>query len=363
MQITNTMARKRLLKNRHLETHVRIRPNGYVFYQHPLMDKPRSFKKDVDEANRIARIVNAELASQGGSAAEEILTPYPQSFSYVLDRFIGERVPALEWSEDYQKEQLRKIESMRSYGGSRSYQRTDVLFFTTMVNELFTGDSRRVAIFLLRLIDRFAIGTGLRKPPNICDGILMPSPAKRQRPRVKDYDDFLQIREQGQPWEQDIMDFALITLQPRQVICSLDIQKHIVGNRLRFQRGKTGVYIEVEIGESLAPLIARRKKEAMRHGTKRLFCRPPKRGGSPIIKPGYLTRAITKCVKASGLYSEDNHPTLHEFRSLGGRLYEERGYPRQLIQDLMGHKKPSTTEIYLDPDEPKYITAKADLRI
>ena len=65
---------------------------------------------------------------------------------------------------------------------------------------------------------------------------------------------------------------------------------------------------------------------------------------------------------ASELYGDD-HPTLHEIRSLGARLYEQRGYPKQLIQDLCGHKKPSTTEIYLDPDEPKYSKATAFLEL
>lgn len=164
-----------------------------------------------------------------------------------------------------------------------------------------------------------------------------------------------------------MLDFALITLQPREVICSLDIYKNIkkVGDRtlLRFQRGKTGVYIEIECGESLMPLIARRRREALRLGTHKMFCRAPYFAkGKVSLKPEYLTRRITKLIVKSGLY-EDNHPTLHEVRSLGGRMMEAQGFEKKLIQALMGHLKESTTDIYLHPDKPKFTRSRTVLTL
>jgi len=356
--VRSHMGRKRLAKNRDLELYVLRDKKGYISYKHPKMDKPRTFGKGQDAlnaANEVARIVNAKLSGQADIVGE-ILTPHAKSFNHVLDRFIEERSHDLQWSKDYKAEQLRRIDKFREYGGSKCYEDLTVLFFADMVDELFTGDSRRTAIYLLRHIDAYACGRGLRLGPNVAERILIPRQQERQRPRIKDFDEFQEIHAQGEDWEKDVLEFALITLQPRQVICMLDINAHIQGNKLRFQRGKTGVYIEIAITETLAPLIAKRRKMAMRYGTRRLFCRPPARAkGSARIQPGYLTRAITACILRTGLYAEDHHPTLHEVRSLGGRIYEQRGYPKQLIQDLMGHKKPSTTEIYLNPDEPKYI--------
>lgn len=356
----NAVGRKRFAKNRNLERYVKIKPNGYVTYKHPRMKKSESFGKDIEAANEVARLVNAKYSNQA-SRIDKILNPRSKSFNHVLDRFEKERIHELKWSIDYKKEQKRKIKKFREYGGDEVYQDTDVLFFSAMVDELFAGDSRRIAIFLLRTIDAFAVGKGLRRGAIVCEGILAPIKSDRQRQRIKTYQDFLVIRAQADEWLQDAMDFALITLQPREVLCSLNLNM-IQGSKLRVRRGKTGVYIEIEIGPSLTPLIKKRREIAMKLGTRRLISRAPVRGNSVIIKPDYMTRAVTNAVIASELYEED-HPTLHEIRSLGARMYEERGYDKQLIQNLMGHKKSSTTGIYLDPDEPKYIKAAANLAI
>ena len=75
-----------------------------------------------------------------------------------------------------------------------------------------------------------------------------------------------------------------------------------------------------------------------------------------------LSRSFTRAVVASGLY-KSNHPTLHELRSLGGRMYELRGFDKRLIQNLMGHKQEATTDIYLNPDEPEFIKSQALLML
>ena len=250
---------------------------------------------------------------------------------------------------------------MKAYGGDKVYEDTDVLFFSEMVEDLFSGTARRPAISLCRQIDAFAVGKGLRLGPNVGDRILKPPKVPRQRQRIKTYADFLKIREHAPRWLQDAMDFALITLQPRQVLCAMNLGM-ISGNKLRVKREKTGAYIEIEIGESLKSLIARRKVEAIRFGTRRLLCKAPYQGSAVEVKPARLTDAFTKAVKSSGLY-ESHLPTFHELRSLGGRMYEERGFDKKLIQNLMGHKEESTTDVYLDPDEPQYIKSKAILKL
>lgn len=371
------MGRTRSLKNRGLAKYVSRNSDGYVTYKHPLMENYESFGKDVDAANETATTLNAYFSSQADRISQILSRKRkpkkrrnPENlplFSAVLTEFKQERMPELGWSKDYKKEQKRRIAKFSKYGGDTIYEDTDVLFFADMVKELFQGASRRTAISLLRTIDAWAVGNGRRKGPNVADGIMSPEKMERRRQRIASFEEFSKIRALGKQWEKDVLDFALITLQPREVICSLDIHKHIKrdGDRtyLRFRRGKTKVYIEIEIGNSLLSLINRRRKEAIRFGTHRLFCRPNRlAGGSPNIKPDNLTRCITKLVKAANIY-EDNHPTLHEVRSLGGRMMEEQGFDKQLIQDLMGHMKPSTTEIYLNPDKPKYKKVKTVLEL
>ena len=357
------MGRIRLARNRHLERYVKVDSRGYVSYKHPGMDKAEHFGRDWQEANEVARIVNARLSTQR-SRVERILSPNSKhTFSHVLTRFKNERIPDFEWSKKYKEENLRRIERFREHSGQARYQDTDVLFFTSMVEELFSGVGQRFAIILLRQIDEFAVGKGLRRGPNVANGILMPRQGKRKRRRIKDYDEFKAIREHCPPYLQDAIDFSLITLQPRQVLCMLDLSRHVQGNLLRFQRGKTGVYIEIEINRELDTLIKKRRIQAMKLGSKRLFCRQKKIALHDVgIDPNEMSADFTRAAKACGLYP-DRHPTLHEVRSLGARMYEKRGFPAQLIQDLMGHKKPSTTEIYLNPDEPKYIKSRAMLEL
>ena len=361
------VGRIRSKKNRNLEMYVRVNTSGYVTYKHPRMEHYESFGKDVAAANEMAAIVNARLSGETDRISR-VLSLHKRSgprelplFSDVIERFIKERPAALKWSKSTLDQHMFKLVSMKAYGGDTVYEDTDVLFFSEMVEALFSGTTRRPAISLCRQIDAFAVGRGLRIGPNVGDRILKPPRVPRQRQRIKTYADFLKIREHAPRWIQDAMDFALITLQPRQVLCTMNLGM-ISDNKLRVKRIKTGAYIEIEIGESLKSLIARRKVEAVRFGTRRLLCKPPYQGSAVEIKPPRLTNAFTKAVKDSGLY-ESNLPTFHEIRSLGGRMYEERGFDKKLIQNLMGHKEQSTTDIYLDPDEPKYIKSKAILEL
>jgi len=355
------MGRRREARNRHLERYVKVSSRGYVSYKHPKMKKAEHFGTDWQAANEVARIVNARLSTEQ-SRIERILSPDSKhTFSHVLKRFEKERIPDFEWSKSYKEENLRKIKRFREHSGDARYQDTDVLFFTSMVEELFSGVGQRFAIILLRKIDEFAVGKGLRRGPNVANGILMPKQGKRQRRRIKDYSEFKAIREHCPSYLQDAIDFALITLQPRQVLCMLDLKKHVQGDKLRFKRGKTGVHIEITINAELDALIQKRRIDAMKLGTKRLFCRQKKIALHNVaIDPNEMSADFTKAAKACGLYP-DRHPTLHEVRSLGARLYEERGFPKGLIQALMGHKEAETTEIYLNPDEPKYIKAKLEI--
>lgn len=358
------VGRIRSRNNARLEKYVRVNKAGYVTYRHPRMDHYESFGKDVAAANEMALAANTHFSNISNRISRVLAGRGPNNlptFSHVIDRFIKERIPELNWAEWTLAQHTYKLDKMREYGGDETYEYTDVLFFAEMVNALYKRQSRIAAISLLRQIDAFARGNGLRIGPNVCNDILKPVKVPRQRQRIKAYSDYLKIRECAESWLQDAMDLALITLQPRQVLCSMSLGM-ISGNLLRVWRKKTDTYIEIEIGKSLKSVIARRRIAALRLGTRRLICKAPYRGNVVEVLPKLLTNSFTRAVKASGLY-ESNLPTLHELRSLGGRMYEERGFDKQVIQNLMGHKDLSTTDVYLNPDEPQYIKSKALLEL
>jgi len=317
------MGRLRSAKNRNLEPNVRVNKAGYVTYKHKLMDTYESFGKDIEAANEVARIINKELSGQA-ARVKRILSrkskndPLPL-FSEVINRFIEERVPGLNWGKHTLEQHTYKLNNMTEYAGHHIYEDTDVLFFAEMIDHLYGGSTRRSAVTLCRQIDTFAVGKGLRRGPNVCNGVMKPAKTPRKRQRIKTYEDYLKIRECAEPWLQDAMDIALITLQPRQVLCSMNMGM-ISDNKLRVKREKTGAYIEIEIGESLKPIFARRRIQAIRLGTRRIICRPAQRMNRVEVRPAKLTDAFTQAVSDSGLY-KSNAPTLHELRSLGGWMY------------------------------------------
>lgn len=349
-----TMARRRLIKNRKLEEYVYVRSNGYVFYQHPKMDKPVSFKKDIDKANETARIVNREMASREAQGMASRILTGGVTFGNVIDRFLRDRAPELGWSKRTMAENMGRIEKFRT-AEKANYESTDVRFFSDLIDQHFTGDGIRKAAYLLKQIDRFAVGKGMRRGPNVCDGLIAPQQKKRQRSRIKDYDQYLKIRAAAQPWLQRAMDFSLITLQPREVVCGMSLPRS-GDTMLRVIRGKTGAAIAIHIGDSLQRVIQECRVEAMRFGSRKLICKR-QRGGGTTVAPDYLSKAFRKAVGASGLY-EDNAPTFHEIRSLGARMYKEAGYSRDFIQALAGHTEGKTTEIYLE-NGPKFTEAQA----
>lgn len=82
------------------------------------------------------------------------------------------------------------------------------------------------------------------------------------------------------------------------------------------------------------------------------------------VLPGFLSHAFTDAVNACGLYDDmkpEERPTLHEVRSLGGRIYEAMGRPKEFIQSLYGHAAIDMTEHYLDDGKIVWSMASADM--
>jgi integrase len=361
------MGRTRTTRNRDLEKYVKRDPrNGYITYRHPKMEKAEGFGTGPDavrQANEVARLVNARLSDQAARVHRAMAAGV--TFGDVLDRFVRDRVPELGWSASYRAECLRKIDRFRQHARVR-YEDTDVLFFDALVTREFALTSHRAAISLLRLIDRFAVGKGLRRGPNVADGILVPARQKRRRQRIDTLDQFLAIRECAEPWVARATDTALISLQPREVLCAADLPR-ASDTVWEITRGKTGVNIRIAIGKALARVFRECRRESVRLGSRKLLARPCRynTGDSRYavaVTPDMLTRAFNQAVAATGLWPE-NPPTFHEIRSLGARLYLAAGVPHKQVQALLGHLKPETTEIYLETAEPQWIEAAADLEI
>jgi integrase len=368
----NNVGRTRQVRNRDLERYVKRDARGYISYKHPLMDKPQTFGKDVGAANEVAKIVNARLSRQS-EVVRRILEPAEATFSQVSQRFIAERVSDMKWSASYRRENLGRLKIMCAATGDQAFRDLDVLALNTLIDENFKGDGRRLARNMLMHLYRFAIGKGLHKSFNVAEQVLEISKAPRIRQRISNYADFEIIRAHAPVFTQNAMDISLITLQARQELCAMRL-KDIEGDTLRVIRQKTArktdrAYIEIQIGDELRKVLHRCRVEAMSYGSPYVLnyasrVKSMHKKHRTQVLPRMLSGAFTRAVNKCGLYdhlSPEQRPTLHEVRSLGGRLYESMGMPAEFIQTLYGHAGPGMTERYLEGDKIAWTKAVASM--
>jgi integrase len=368
----NNMGRTRLLSNKSLERYVKRDKRGYVWYKHPQMDKPQHFGKDVAAANEVAKIINAQLSSQS-DIISKILAPTRNGFAFreVIEAFEKERIPHLDWSERYGRENIGRLATMCAAIGDSDFPLLSVLQINDLIDSNFSGDGRRMARNVLIHVYRFAIGKGLHTGSNVAEQMLEVPKAKRIRQRISNFNDFEAIRALAAPWLQNAMDLSLITLQARQEICDMRL-KQDEGDVLRVIRQKTAkktdtANIEIEVGSDLRKVLTRCKVEALMYGSP-FMINYPSRGVSAHkahrcqVLPRFLSGAFKDLIDSCELYAEtpeQQRPTFHEIRSLGGRLYKAMGMSEEFIQRLYGHAKVGMTEHYLEGDKIVWTKANA----
>lgn len=380
------MGRNRDARNRDLERYVKRDARGYVRYKHPKMDKPQHFGKDVARANEVARIVNAKLADSA-QVIERILTPRRPSHSLatVIQRFIADHIRTLEWSANYQQQNISRLNTLSDSDGSRDFSSLTVTDLNRMIDANFSGDGRRLARNVLIHVYRYAIGRGLHQGLNEAERVLEYGKSERVRHRIGSLADLMTIRAHAIEVVQDAIDISLITLQARTELCKMRLADDD-GSKLTVIRQKTAgehksskrkkqddhedkAYIKMDIGKDLRQVLHRCKVKAVRYGSPYMLNHPSKlkskfKTHRTQVLPGFLSNAFTDAVNACGLYDHlkpEERPTLHEVRSLGGRIYDAMGRPKEFIQSLYGHADIDMTEHYLDDGKIVWSMASADM--
>lgn len=181
-------------------------------------------------------------------------------------------------------------------------------------------------------------------------------PSRKRRERLIADDEYLTVYERAVPSVRLAMTLAVRTLAlpddvlamgPRNVLRLQD------GRRvLRFSRGKTGVWVEVEIVGELARLID--------HAMQRLVVFPTfvhREDGQPYTVDGIGAMFRRYCV------GTPKHPAeprvtdfgLRDLRAKGATEMYRTGVPIRTIQRLLGHRSVQTTEIYLKSLVPEVV--------
>lgn len=168
-------------------------------------------------------------------------------------------------------------------------------------------------------------------------------PRKQRRERLITHDEYLEVYGVSIASVRRAMVLALRTLAIPADLLALgprNLVRQPDGTRvLRFQRGKTGVWVEVKVQGELAQLV----DEAL---------------AAPVVRATFVHTASGDPYTRDGIgamfrrYCDKKHANVADFglrdlRAKGATDMYRAGMPIRHIQRLLGHKSVLTTEIYL----------------
>lgn len=180
---------------------------------------------------------------------------------------------------------------------------------------------------------------------------------------------FNAIREHAQPWLQNAMDISLITLLRRSDVCNLQFSDYRQGKLHVIPAktdGNTQVKLRIATDEALiaqcrdnvaSPYLVHKLPGRSKPSDRRA----PGRTHHTQVMPEQLSRAFSEARDASGYYpGNTNPPTFHEIRSLGGKLYKDKGWDLKQVQALMGHASEDMTSLYMSGHELPWTDVTAE---
>lgn len=340
------MAPRRTRKNIDLlGTH--IQTNGkYLVYKHPITGKrfPLSGMTR-NEAIVYAHKLNAEIGSKKQYQGKDHMPDF-------LDRFTDEFLPSKEYAKTTLSGALTRIKRLKIDFDGQYLQDLTVIDLKNYFAP-YSPYSRKPMRLLWIEIYKFAISEDLCEN-NLAKRTLTKKIPKRKRERLT-IEQFEAIYIIAPEWLQIAMRACLLTLQRRIDLINIQFTDYSDGV-LSLIQSKTGTGLHITAHDELDELFARSKKTLIPSPylihKKPIRCRREylnKKNHWTQVNPEMLTRTFKqhrdKCKIFDGI---KNKPTWYEIKSLGGRLLIQQGYSEEFVQQLMGHKKLSTTQIYLN---------------
>ncbi|MTI12144.1 tyrosine-type recombinase/integrase, partial [Sansalvadorimonas verongulae] len=349
------MARK---SQKGLPPYLNVR-NGYFYYNNPkagFYNQPMG--RDRLLAISAARQLNAMAKPDVGSLVEKTLNPAAKTVKDAIDRFKEDILPNLKLGDRSKQEMGYRLNRLEKDIGNRVLDAMTVQNVAEYLDSNFYGDGYKQHRTVLSRVFRIAMTKGwCREDP--AEKTLPTRNAekvekKRQRLKKEQLDI---IYEMADPWLKIAIDLALITLQRRQDLVKLKFSD-IKDGRLYLVQQKTKdrtecARLSIAVSPNLAKIINKARMTGI--ACPYIIHRKPDRRKSrenetkqhwAAVRESYLTRAFTKVRNKTGLFDnipEDERPTFHELRSLGGDLYKKKGWSLEQVQSLMGHASEGMT--------------------
>ena len=292
------------------------------------------------EAILYAHRLNAEIPEQRKKYEKDHIPD-------LLEKFVSDYLPLKEYAPSTLKGVITKVNKIKVEFTGKRLQEITVLTLKDYL-EPFTPHSRKHNRLLWIEIYKYAISEGVVEA-NVAERTLTKKIPKRQRDRLT-LEQYKKIHNIAPEWFQIAMDAALLTLQRREDLVNI---KHtdFDSGILSLIQNKTGTGLKITANSALESIFKRSMQTTI-HSPYLLHRKPEKVRREYIKMKNHWTQITSEMLtrQFKKLRDEvlDSTATWYEIKSLGGRMLIDQGHDTAFVQMLMGHAKPSTTQIYLD---------------
>ncbi|MCX4025208.1 tyrosine-type recombinase/integrase [Endozoicomonas sp. SM1973] len=352
--------------------------DGLYRYRHPYKKTWHNLGRDKAKAVKAAKELNAILLPNHETLIRGVMGLDNKTVKDLILKFKEEILPKKELKERSLYEinyRLNRIEKDIGHWALTKLSTQKIAYYLD-IN--FKGDAYKQHRSVLNQLCRTAVVKGWMKenPVEATLPTLQGEKIKKQRSRLT-VEQYQAIYQFAEPWLQIAMDLALTTLQRRSDLLQLKFTD-IKDGRLYLVQSKTEKHgdaarLSIHVGHDLQAIIQRARSSGVlspfiihRKPLQRQRKQLEAKAHWTAITPRYLSDAFAQARDKTDLFTsvpQQQRPTFHEIRALGGHLYEQHGRTKAEVRSLMGHTTDKMTEHYLQGHVERWTMVDADFRL
>ncbi|MDX1816069.1 MAG: phage integrase Arm DNA-binding domain-containing protein [Marinobacter sp.] len=369
--------RKRMRKNRempdNLYSYIR---NGvtYYNYRHPVTKQYHGMGIIKAEAFAAARQLN-NLLSRESDLVAQVMGTANQDINHLISRFKKEFLPTKKLADSTLENIGYRLDRIGRDIGDTLIDQVDVQFIANYLDENYQRDAYIKHRGQLVDLFRFAIMKGLYPSdwPNPAEITYAKTDYGKNRQRLS-IEQFKAIHAAADPWMQNAMEIALVTLQGRAEVINMKFADYKNGSiRVIRQKTKKHEHARIQIHcPELENIISRARLSDI--ACPYIVHRRPDRRKPAVGREHWaqLTandfsakfREFRDSCKIFDNIPKNKRPTFHEIRALGSWLYKKQGFDNETyVQPLMAHADEKMTEGYQKGHQDEYLNVRAELNI
>jgi hypothetical protein len=361
------MARNRSLANRQLPTNLYCR-DGYYAWRDPRTGTEYGLGRDKREAISQAIEANSHIAQPSARLIDRLSGKHSQTFGSWLERY-----DAILINRGLRPNSLSSVKSYlalaKATWANRQIAEISTMEVADLLQTWIAKDQKRMAQHVRsRLVDCFreamAAGWVTQNPADITK--VYGVKTKRSRLSLEQFQAIYAWSispECKWTWLPRLLMLAILSGQRREDLSKLSL-KNVKDGKLWVKQTKTGSPVALSLKLSLADFpdftLGRVIDESRKlYDTDALIHHESNLGNAAAgsaVGLKTLSLAFSHARDAAGIIDE-NPPTLHEIRSLSGRLYEKQ-YGKDFAQALWGHKTAHTSAMYLDARGSEWVVVE-----